>query len=40
MNQNLSGDFAWALAIAGGVIMVIVQLAYEYKESPKRKHKR
>ena len=34
------GDVAWTIAIASGVAMVIVQLAYEYQESPKRKHKR
>ena len=34
------GDLAWAIAIASGVVMVVVQLAYEYQESPKRKHKR
>ena len=40
MKENLPGDFAWALAIALSVVMVIVQLAYEYQESPRRKNKK
>jgi len=40
MNETLAGDFAWALAIASCVVMVIVQLAYEYQESPRRKNKK
>lgn len=34
------GDLAWGIAIAAGVVMVIVQLAYEYQESPRRKRKK
>ena len=34
------GDLAWGIAIASGVVMVIVQLAYEYQESPRRKRKK
>jgi hypothetical protein len=34
------GDLAWGIAIAAGVVMLIVQLAYEYQESPKRKRKK
>lgn len=33
-------DLAWGIAIAAGVVMLIVQLAYEYQESPSRKHKK
>ena len=34
------GDLAWGIAIAAGVVMLIVQLAYEYQESPRRKRKK
>lgn len=34
------GDVAWTIAIASSVVMVAAQLVYEYKESPRRKHKK
>ena len=40
MNHMSYGDWAWTIAIVLGVLIAAEQAWYEYKESPRNKHRK